>query len=379
MRKIMLLFVALFAFVLVGCIPTTTEATITVENSSVEVEVGDLVSISPIVNGVNSGLYYTSSDESVFTVSNGVISGVGVGNANLTIGLLNTQVTAIVNVTVIDPVNDDNITPPDDDDDDPIVDNDTYSIANGNLSIEVEEEVVLQVLKGSNVYTGAINWLSNNNSVVVVDANGVVTGVSAGNAKIVAIISGVPVTIDVVVRNKTVVTVLPTSLTVNGSNFVNIDDSVVLTATPDQGVITGLVWASSDETKATVNDFGIVTGISSGIVTITAVLADNLEVFGTFTLLVKEADTSASPITSISITGASEVLAGNRIKLMVSYTPSTEPATFTYASSNEAVATVDSAGWVTGVAGGAVQITATLVGDTTKNASFSVTVIPLPE
>ncbi|MGI6711100.1 MAG: Ig-like domain-containing protein [Bacilli bacterium] len=376
MRKIMLLFVCMFAFVLVGCLQTESiEATITIKDAAIEVEVGDFVSINPTITGATKGVQYISGNTNVFTVSNGIVQGVSVGNANLTIVVIGTQVTAIVNVTVIDPLPDetDNNKP----DEQPVLDN--YSIANGNVSIEVGEMLALQVLKGSNLYTGAVNWLSNNTSVVTVDTNGIITGVAAGNAKIIAIVNGVSVIIDVTVRAGTVVTILPTSLIISGSNFVNTSDSIVLTVSPDKGSITGaLVWSSDDDTKATVNEFGIVTGISTGVVTITVVLADNLEVYGTFTLLVKEAETSASPITSITLSGANEVLVGNKAKLNVTYTPASEPATFTFSSSNTSIATVDANGWVMGVAGGSVQITASLVGDPDKKAIFNVTVIPLP-
>ena len=380
MKRIMLLFMFMFVFVLVGCLPTETiQATITLKDNTVEVEVGDFASINPTVTGATNGLQYISGNENIFTVSNGVIQGVSVGNANLTIVIIGTQVSAIVNVRVVAPEEGGNSNEDDPSGGDtPVVEK--YSIANGNVNIEVGEEVALQVLKGTNLYNGVVSWLSNNTSVATVDAHGVLRGVSAGTAKIVAIISGFTVTIDVTVKMDSVVTVLPTSLIINGSNFVNTSDSIVLTVSPDKGSITGgLVWSSSDDTRATVNDFGVVTGVSTGVVTITVVLADNLEVYGTFTLLVKEAETSASPITSINLSGANEVLVGNKVKLNVAYTPANEPATFTYSSSNEAVATVSSAGWVTGVAGGSAQITASLVGDPEKKAIFNITVIPLPE
>ena len=55
-----------------------------------------------------------------------------------------------------------------------------------------------------------------------------------------------------------------------------------------------------------------------------------------------------------------------------------EPATFTFSSSNESILTVDQNGWVKGIAGGSAQVIATLNGDAEKNATFNITVIPLP-
>ncbi|MGI6710727.1 MAG: Ig-like domain-containing protein [Bacilli bacterium] len=383
MKKIMLLFVVIFGLITVaGCqeFVTTTDATISVENANLVLEVGDEFNLIPRVEGLNVApqFSFVSSDTTVFTVSsNGLIIAVGPGIGFLNINLLNgtaPQLKLTVEVVEEDATSGG--------EDNPIEDNpteDTYTIANGDINIEVGQEVVLQVLKGSSLYTGAITWLSNNAAAATVDANGTVRGVEAGNAKIIAVINGKPMSIDVVVRVKSVVTISPTSLIINGSNFVNTTDSIILTATPNQGAIVGgLTWKSSDDTKATVNNFGIVTGVSTGIVTITASLSDDLTVFGTFTLFVKELETSASPITSITLSGASEVLVGNKAKLNVSYTPADEPASFKFTSSNASIATVDANGWVTGVAGGSVQITASLIGDPDKKAIFNVTVIPLP-
>lgn len=197
-----------------------------------------------------------------------------------------------------------------------------------------------------------ISWMSSNEGVVTVSSAGLLTTKAAGNAMILALYGNLSATINVTVRVPDVVVVKPTSIIINGSSFVNVDNQVLLTVTPNQGAVSSLIWTSSDDSKATVNNFGIVTGISTGVVVITATLADNLSVSNTFTLFVKEAETSASPITSITLTGTSEVLAGNKIKLNLSYTPANEPATFTFTSSNTSVATVDVNGWVTGVSGG---------------------------
>ncbi len=386
MKKIMLFFVVVFGLITVaGCqefITTTNDAIISVENTNLVLEVGDESDLIPRVDGLGivPQFSFVSSDTTVFTVSsNGLIIAVGPGIGFLYVNLLNgtaPQLKLTVEV-VQETLTDDNPNEDNQNEDKPTAD--TYKIANGNINIEVGEEVELQVLKGNAFYNGAINWLSNNSDVATVDQTGKVKAIAAGNAKIIAVINGFPVTIDVIVRIKSVVTISPTSLIINGSNFVNTSDSIILTASPDKGAIVGgLTWESDNEDIATVNDFGIVTGVSTGIVTITASLSNDSDVFGTFTLFVKEAETSASPITSINIIGANEVLAGNKIKLNVAYTPANEPATFRFTSSNVSVATVDAAGWVTGVAGGTTQITASLIGDPEKKAIFSVTVIPLP-
>lgn len=373
---VLILFVSTFIFA--GCQPADINdgISIKVDSHSVEVKKGDLLSISPLVLGCENALYYTSADDAIFTVSNGVIEGISVGTANLTIGVLNTQVYITVIVKVVSDQADDS-----DDKVDPIVDpgNKVLTIANGDQNLVVGASVNLQLLLGNKHITNMISWMSSNESVASVSSSGVLSAIAAGDTSVVAIYGSRSSTISVQVRAGDIVTVNPTLLTLSGNNFVNVNDTTILTATPDQGVIIGLVWESSNANVATVNNFGIVKGVATGVVTITARLSENNQVSGSYTLLIKEAATSASPITSITIVGAREVLAGNKIKLDITYTPATEVASFTYSSSNTNVATVDSAGWVSGVSGGVVQITATLVGDNSKNATFSVTVMPLPE
>ena len=385
MKRIFIIFTLLISFLLVGCQGFNLaggEIKILVDSYTIEVEEGDLISISPVVEGSTNGLYYVSSDETIFTVSNGVISGVKKGQGELTIGVLNTDVLLKVNVTVTGIDDDEN---PDDgnqnEEDEPINPNaQTFVIVNGNQNLTVGSSVNLQVLLGGSIVEGHVSWMTTNESVASVSSTGVLTANAAGVTSIVALYGSRSAKIVVIVRAEEAVVVNPTSLIINGSNFVNVNDTTVLTASPDKGsIVGGLIWSTSDESKATVNEFGVVTGVSVGVVQITATLANDPSVSNTFSLVVKEAETSGSPITSINLSGATEVLQGNKIKLNVNYTPSTEPATFTYSSSNEAVATVSSAGWVTGISGGNVQITASLVGDPEKKATISITVIPLPE
>ena len=383
MKKIMLLFVVIFGLIsIAGCEVAPTNVTVSVENTNLTLEVGDEFNLIPQVSGLSAvpQFSFVSTDTAVFTVSSaGLITAVSPGMGFLYVNLLNgtaAQLKLTVEVTeaVDDPIDDDPI-------DDPIVEEPTelvLIIANGNLNIEVGEIETLELLGNGNTYTGNVSWISTNDGVVSVDSTGTLTAIAPGFAVISAIAEGKFTTITVDVRAKEIVTPKPTSLTITGSSFVSVDSSIILSANGNQPITSTLIWSSSDETKATVNPFGIVTGVSTGVVTITASLSEDAEVSGTFTLLIKEADIIGDTVQSIEVTGATEVLVGNRIKLSTTYTPSTAVASFTYSSSNTSIATVDSAGWVTGVAGGVVSITATLVGDSTKNASYSVTIIPIP-
>ncbi|MGI6711101.1 MAG: Ig-like domain-containing protein [Bacilli bacterium] len=374
MKKIKTLIIAIIlAFILTGCLgPVIIK--IAPEKAMIELEVGDFVRVEFDSNHTGPFEFITS-DEDIFTVEDGIIYGVSVGLAFLTIEAKETpsniEAKANIAIKVVE------ATSSIDEED---VETEVKEITIiGNQNLKVGESEIFRANYGDSTYLNDdIIWMSQNSEVASIDANGILTANQAGTTTIIVIIDNQTATIVVNVRTDGAVVVKPTSLIINGSSFVNVSDSVILTVTPNQGNITGITWTSSDNSKATVNEFGIVTGVATGIVTITATLTDDTSVSNTFTLVVKESETSASPITSINLSGANEVLQGNKIKLNVTYTPANEPATFTYASSNTSVAIVDAAGWVTGVSGGVVQITASLVGDPEKKANFTVTVIPLP-
>ena len=140
MKKIFIVFTLLISILLVGCQGLSLgsgEVKITVDSYTITVEEEDMVSIAPKVVGSTNALYYVSSNEAIFTVSNGVISGISAGQAELTIGVLNTEV--FIKITVIVTAIDDGST------DNPIDENpgenkqetntQTFVIVNGNQNL----------------------------------------------------------------------------------------------------------------------------------------------------------------------------------------------------------------------------------------------------
>ncbi len=85
------------------------------------------------------------------------------------------------------------------------------------------------------------------------------------------------------------------------------------------------------------------------------------------------------PITSISVNETEEIEVGRSITLKVTCKPDeyNHSDAVIWSSSDEAIATVDETGTVTGIAEGEAVLTATLAGDTSITASCIVTVIPV--
>ena len=140
------------------------------------------------------------------------------------------------------------------------------------------------------------------------------------------------------------------------------------------GVLTGraVTWSSSNAGVATVNGSGVVSALSPGSITITAVSEGKS---GTASVAV-----SSVPVASVTVAPASASLqVGQTVQLTA--TPqdaSGNPLAgrvVTWASSNTAMATVSVSGLVRGVAGGSATITATSEG---QSGTSQVTVIFVP-
>lgn len=178
----------------------------------------------------------------------------------------------------------------------------------------------------SNATPGGI-WSSSNTLIAVVgSATGIVTGTAAGVCNITYSVGGCYVYVPF--------TVSLTSLTpITGPSGACVGSSATLSnATP------GGTWSSSNPSVATINAFGVVSGISAGSATITYTVG---------TMYVTHLFTVTPPAT---ISGAPTVCAG----LTAALTASVSGGTWT--SSHPATASVSTSGVVTGVSAGVATI-----------------------
>lgn len=147
-------------------------------------------------------------------------------------------------------------------------------------------------------------------------------------------------------------------------------------------VDTPVTWSSSDNARATVDGTGLVTTRGGGVVTITAATGGQT---GTFDLAIQY------PVGTIAIGGGGVTIRREAAVALTATVTGTnnQPAlgrTLVWTSSNPAVATVSSAGFVSGLTDGVVTITATsegVSGTTTVTVSgapviATVTVTPAP-
>lgn len=215
-----------------------------------------------------------------------------------------------------------------------------------------------------------VTWESTDTTVLLVDGNGLVNAVKAGNASIIAksvsdpavfgqyaiTVSSIPVTS---------VTVAPATADIMVGRTVTLSASVL----PANAGNTNVFWGSSNDAVAIVSN-GVVTGISAGTATITATAADGSGHSANCTVTVS----APIPVSSIALKTSTELAVGSSETLDVAVAPTNASnKTINWSSNNTAVATVDN-GTVRAVSAGTAVITATAADGSGVSASCTVTV-----
>jgi uncharacterized protein YjdB len=145
------------------------------------------------------------------------------------------------------------------------------------------------------------------------------------------------------------------------------------TAQPDTASDRKLVWSSTDETIATVNSYGVITGKKAGTCIVTCTSNSNPDVTGTVTV------TASQPVTKIENANEPEelsLLTGQTVQTRWNVQPAdATDKTLTFKSRHPRVVTVDANGVVTAVGRGTATVEATAKDGSRKQGSVRITVI----
>lgn len=283
----------------------------------------------------DTGVIWSSSDESVVTVTaSGKIRGVGNGTAIITAtskaenyysASHTVKVTTLVNGITI----------------------------SGNNEIDESNDTQLRInITPATASNRNVAWTASDSTVANVDGSGKVYAVSEGTAVITVSAtdgSGISETFEIRVYP------LPHSITISGENALLVEDTVQLTATvlPENARNKNVIWASSDETIATVDASGLVTAVGNGTVTITGSAVGNDTVFDTHQIIV------TTLVSSIEFTAPEKINVGDSDAVIAEILPVTASnQELAWSSSDEELAVVDAKGNVTALAPGFVTITA---------------------
>lgn len=208
---------------------------------------------------------------------------------------------------------------------------------------------------GGNVITGRpVTWNSSDPVIATVSAAGLVSGLSAGTLQLTATIGGVSGAASVTVSNAPVasVQVSPTS----ASLVVGATAQLVATARDSAGnSLLGRTtqWSSANPSVATVSGTGLVTGVGTGTVVVTATV-DGVTASASLTVV-------EIPIASITISPVGpSVSAGFTTTLSATVTDANGNVltgrALTWSTSDATIATVAQTGVVAGVSAGTATI-----------------------
>lgn len=213
---------------------------------------------------------------------------------------------------------------------------------------------------GAEVTGRTVSWNSGTPGVATVNAAGVVTAVAPGSATVTATVDGVTGSAAVTVTQMPVVAVAVTPV----STSLRVGGTLALAAAARDsagGAVMGrpVTWSSSAPTVATVSPSGVVTAIAPGSATVTAAVEGVTGSAAIAVLPIPVASVLVSPPTGGVQVGAT---------LTLTATPRDSAGmtlagrAVAWSSSAPGIATVSSAGVVTGVAPGTASIGATVEG-----------------
>ena len=236
---------------------------------------------------------------------------------------------------------------------------------------ETDTYIVNDLLLGG----GIGQWSSSNPSVATVDIiSGLVSGIEGGSCDIIYIILGGCNATPLYQASETVIPNASVASVTGTKPFLCVGVTDIYTA---NWVILGGgtgVWSSSNENVATVDATGLVTGISAGTCNIIYTITGGCN--GT---------ASAQQALLINTNASIGSVTGNKPTLCIGETDTytTDAVVFGggtggWSSSDNAIASVDAYGMITGIAGGTCNIIYTITGgcNGTQSAQKSVTIKP---
>ena len=227
---------------------------VSLDQSSVSIPLGQSYHLTATVvpeNTTDKTVLWNSSDESVATVKEGLVTAVKIGQTTVKATCGIKSASCVVNVIPISV--------------------EEISIDISETSLKAGETVTLTAtVKPDDATDKTVTWSTSDASVATV-SNGVVTAKKVGSATITAKAGDKTATCTV-----TVVATPVTSVTLNKTTAsLKAGETVTLTATvkPDDATDKTVTWSTSDASVATVSD-GVVTAKKMGSATITAKAGD---------------------------------------------------------------------------------------------------------
>ena len=298
-------------------------------------------------------LIWSSTDETVATVSEGVVTAVSEGMTTIAATSVDGDISATCTVTVKPKV----------------IAVESVSLDKSSLTITEGREASLTVtVKPENATNRNVTWTSSDENIASVEA-GIITALKAGSATISAVSEDGGKTAECKVTVSAIgLTLDRTSLDLcTGEKF-----RLSASFTPDDAPTRNLTWSSSDDAVVSVSQDGEVTAVAEGTATVTVATEDG-ELMAECKVIVR------IPVQSVSLDKTTlQLPIGEKYLFTATIVP--ENATnskMTWTSSDDEVITVTDEGEITAIKAGAATITVTTE-DGGKTAECAVEAIFVP-
>ena len=276
-------------------------------------------------------LIWSSTDETVATVSEGVVTAVSEGMTTIAATSVDGDISATCTVTVKPKV----------------IAVESVSLDKSSLTITEGREASLTVtVKPENATNRNVTWTSSDENIASVEA-GIITALKAGSATISAVSEDGGKTAECKVTVSAIgLTLDRTSLDLcTGEKF-----RLSASFTPDDAPTRNLTWSSSDDAVVSVSQDGEVTAVAEGTATVTVATEDGE--------LMAECKVTVSAISLTLDRTSLDLCTGEKFRLSASFTPDDAPTrNLTWSSSDDAVVSVSQDGEVTAVAEGTATVT----------------------
>lgn len=298
--------------------------------------------------------YYTSEEEQNATVtwssSNDNVASVNEDGMVTTVGCGSTTITAITSTGKKDSIYID-------------VYGSELSLDNSEITIGNDKTgKITPVISPANA-KDTFTYTSSNTSVATADSSGTVTGRSGGTAVITVKSTG-GLTVDC--------TVTVTDISLPSTATVNINKTAKISPTTKPADLTQkITWSSLDDSIVTVDDNGVITGVSPGTAKIQAVNEQGVTAVCTVTVTGYATDMQLDRTSIYMELGTTD-------KILTTLTPENATDTVKYSSSSSGVVSVDAEGVLTAKAVGSAQITVTTTGGLTRYCSVVVSEKRIP-
>ena len=276
---IAILFIAL-ALVVVGCkkpVEDVKDPTLTLDKSTLTVEVGDEFTIQATVENLENGIVeYSFDKQGVVTLSNGKFIAEQAGTVVITASLkdyanIKESVTVTVNAPAPTLVTGVEVT--------------------GSTSMdEGSTQTLVATVSPENATNKEVEWTSSDSTVASVGNNGAVNALKAGSVTITATAkdgSGKSGSITITVTSSNVA-VTGVSFSAAEKMYVGKTQNVYAIVTPNDATLKTVTWSSDNTSVLTVDSTGLITAVAAGSAKVTATANDGSGVSAETTITVVE-------------------------------------------------------------------------------------------